>query len=233
MHDNTKQDPVEEGLPIDSPDHPSDAEALHGEHNTLLNDLGTIEPAIGELRRLRLRVALKLMLLVGAGLLFYVFAASFFTSQPGEKSYRTLRLSVSNQEPGSVEWYNWNGRPVMILRRTAEQLAALDGLEAELQDPASKRSRQPDYALNPYRSREPEWFVAIASGTDLSCAIVWMEAEDKPFRGQPWGGGFADSCRGARYDLAGRVFSRQHAKKNLSVPQYSQPEPGIIVLGGI
>lgn len=206
--------------------------AMSGGHRLPLNDLGTIEPAIGELRRLRLRVALKLMLLVGAGLLFYVFAASFFTTQPGEKSYRTMRLSVVNQQPGSVEWYNWNGRPVMILRRTAGQLATLDALETELQDPASKRSRQPDYARNQHRSRQPEWFVAIASGTDLSCAIVWLEAEDVPFRGQPWQGGFADSCRGARYDLAGRVFSGQHAKKNLSVPQYSQPETGIIVLGG-
>lgn len=225
MHDNTKQQPEQE----DS----AKAGTLAGEHNTLLNDLGTIEPAIGELRRLRLRVALKLMLLVAAGLLVYVFGASFFTTQPTEKSYRTLRLTVANQLPGTVEWYNWNGRPVMILRRTAEQLATLDSLEAELQDPASKRSRQPDYAINQHRSRQPEWFVAIASGTDLSCAIVWLEAEDKLFRGQPWEGGFADSCRGARYDLAGRVFTRQHAKKNLAVPQYSQPQPGIIVLGGI
>lgn len=196
-----------------------------------LNDLGVIEPAIDVLRLQRLRVAMKLMLLVGAGLLVYVFASSFFTTQPGEKSFRTLRLLVGNQQPGTAEWYNWNGRPVLILRRSPEQLAQLGYLDDELQDATSRRSKQPDYALNAHRSREPEWFVAIASGTDLSCAIAWLEAQEEDFRGKPWPGGFTDSCRGARYDLAGRVFTEQHAKKNLSVPQYSQPEPGIIVLG--
>ena len=195
------------------------------------NDLTVIEPAVDELRRIRLRVALKLMLLLGAGLLVYAFGASFFSTQPSEKTYRTLRLSVGNQVPGTVEWYNWNGRPVLILRRSEEQLAALDYLQTELQDAVSKRSRQPEYAVNEHRSREPEWFVAIASGTDLNCAIVWKEAEAELFRGKPWPGGFSDSCRGARYDLAGRVFTDQHAKKNLSVPPYSMPEPDIIVLG--
>lgn len=225
-------------MPIDNPDKSDQSVAAKADQANNakppadpLNDLTVIEPAIDELRRQRLRVALKLMLLAAAGLLVYVFAASFFTSQPGEKTFRTMRLSVSNQQPGTVEWYNWNGRPVLILRRSPEQLTQLDYLDGELQDATSRRSKQPDFALNAHRSREPEWFVAIASGTDLSCAIVWLEAQAEKFRGKPWPGGFTDSCRGARYDLAGRVFTQQHAKKNLSVPEYSQPEPGIIVLG--
>jgi len=119
-----------------------------------------------------------------------------------------------------------------VLRRSEEQLASLDVLLDELQDPDSRRSKQPEFAMTNIRSREPEWFVAIAAGTDLNCSIDWLVASDELFRGKPWPGGFVDSCRGSRYDAAGRVYSRQQASRNLSVPPYTLPEPGVLVLGG-
>ena len=184
------------------------------------NDLPVIEPAIAELRRLRLRVALKIMLAFAAMCGVYVFASSFMTSSPNERSYETRSIPLEGQEPGTAEWYNWNGRPILVLHRSAEQLAALSLHESELQDPGSVRSRQPDFAKNRYRSSDDNWFVAIAAGTDFSCAIEYLAPTTENFRDLPWSGGFVDACRGARYDVAGRVYSGQHAKKNLSIPSY-------------
>ena len=79
------------------------------------NQLTTIEPAIGLLRRQRLRVASKILLLFGLLCLLYVFAASFLTSRPNERSYETMRVSLAQQPAGSMELYNWNGRPILVL----------------------------------------------------------------------------------------------------------------------
>jgi len=211
--------------------------AEEGEHEArrefyqLTNDLPVIEPAIGELRRLRLRVALKCMLAFAALCGFYVMASSFMTSSPDERSFETRNIPLEGQEPGTAEWYNWNGRPILVLHRSSEQLAALSLHESELQDPGSARSRQPDFAKNQHRSREDTWFVAIAAGTDFSCAIEYLAPTTEVFRDLPWSGGFVDACRGARYDVAGRVYSGQHAKKNLSIPTY-RIEGAQLILGG-
>ena len=49
--------------------------------------------------------------------------------------------------------------------------------------------------------------------------------------GVAWPGGFVDSCDASRYDLAGRVFREQSAKKNIVVPEW-QLVDGNIVVGG-
>jgi len=195
------------------------------------NDLPVIEPAIGELRRLRLRVALKCMLAFAALCGFYVLASSFMSASPDERIFETRSIPLEGQEPGAAEWYNWNGRPILVLHRSPEQLAALSLHESELQDADSARSRQPDFAKNQHRSRDDTWFVAIAAGTDFSCAIEYLAPTTEVFRDLPWSGGFVDACRGARYDVAGRVYSGQHAKKNLSIPTY-RIEGSQLILGG-
>ena len=195
------------------------------------NQLTTIEPAIGVLRRQRLRVASKILLLFGLCCLLYVFASSFLTSRPNERSYETMRVPLAQQSAGSMELYNWNGRPILVLHRTQAQIDSLLLHESELQDADSRRSRQPEFALNRQRSREARWFVAIAAGTDLSCAIEYLPPQSEEFRSQPWPGGMADACRGARYDTAGRVYADQHARKNLTIPQYTI-DGDELVLGG-
>jgi len=195
------------------------------------NQLTAIEPAIGILRRQRLRVASKLLLLFGLVCLLYVFAASFLTTLPNERAYETRRVSLAEQPAGSMQLYNWNGRPILVLHRTQTQIDSLSLHESELQDAVSRRSRQPEFALNRQRSRDGRWFVAIAAGTDLSCAIEYLPPSTEAFRDQPWPGGMADACRGARYDTAGRVYAGQHARKNLTIPHYTI-DGDELVLGG-
>jgi len=180
----------------------------HREFYQFTNDLPVIEPAMAELRRLRLRVALKCMLAFAALFVLYVFGSSFLTSSPDERIYETRNIPLEGHAPGTAEWYNWNGRPILVLHRSGEQLAALSQHESELQDPDSERSRQPDFAKNAHRSRDTTWFVAIAAGTDFSCAIEYLPPTTESYRDLPWSGGFVDACRGARYDAAGRVYSR-------------------------
>ena len=202
------------------------AQDLDEQQQSVILDRGS------EINRVRLRVILKLLSLLGLFAMTYVLFASFLTTQPDEKDFETLRIDASAQLPGKMSLYNWNGRPVLILRRSPAQIATLRQDTPGLLDPTSAKSEQPSFAAEPFRSRVPEWFVAIALGTDLSCGIVWLPESREIFAGLPWAGGFADSCNGFRYDLAGRVYSGQRARRNLPIPHYSSSTDGVFLLGG-
>lgn len=173
-----------------------------------------------DLKRLRLRVAAKLMLAVVFFAVLYVILSVILSSDDSTRVMPTQSVSIVNMAPGDTKSVLWDGRPVIIYRRTTADIAALQLLDDRLLDADSKRSRQPDWALNEFRSRAPDWFVSIGVGTDFSCPLRFEPASDKPFKGQPWVGGFRDECRGSRYDLSGRVYKGQYADENLIVPDY-------------
>jgi ubiquinol-cytochrome c reductase iron-sulfur subunit len=110
-------------------------------------------------------------------------------------------------------------------------LGTLQGHDNLLRDPLSASSDQPDEARNTHRSLQPRYFVAIAQGTDLNCPIELFSGElvprksvsarsnagEDPLTTLP---GFRDQCRGSHYDIAGRVYSKQEAQRNLVVPPH-------------
>lgn len=171
-------------------------------------------------RRLKLRVAIKLMLYIGALGIAYVFF-SVFTS--GEREVRTvpsLRVSIGELADGQAMRLIWEGRPVLVYRRAGLDLANLRSADDQLADPQSTISTQPESFSKVFRSHTPEFFVAIALGTDLGCSVEYLPVGGEHFQDRPWTGGFIDSCSNSRYDLAGRVFKDQAANRNLVVPQY-------------
>ena len=189
-------------------------------------------------RRLRLRVIVKMMMLCAFVVTVYVGLASFSTEDDVGSERTTLKVTLTDLEPGMMKSLVWESRPVLVYRRTAEEIDALDvaavdgrddredredrrGHDERLKDPVSKKSKQPEWARSAYRAREPEWFVAIALGTDLGCSLNFAPASESNFQGERWAGGFVDTCRKARYDLSGRVFKDQYATRNLVIPVYS------------
>lgn len=197
--------------------------------------------AVSHQRRLRLRVMAKLMMLCAFIVMVYVGLASFTAEDDAGPGGAALKVTLADLEPGMMKSLVWESRPVLVYRRTPEEISVLDvavsdnlgrqnNRDDRLQDPASKKSEQPEWARSAHRSRELEWFVAIAIGTDLGCSIDFMPAADTNFQDEPWSGGFVDTCRKSRYDLSGRVFKDQYATRNLVVPVYSIDDD-VLVLG--
>lgn len=160
-------------------------------------------------RRLHLRVFAKIMIGIAFFVAMYVVLAMVFGSNTGGRKLSSQLVDLSQIRPGGFELVLWEGRPVMIYRRTNADIALLDLPNPDLLDADSKASRQPNWANNAYRSRQPEWFVAIGVGLDFSCPIKLANT------------GFADECRGSKYDFAGRVYRQQYADENLIVPVYT------------
>jgi len=178
----------------------------------------------GSQTRLRLRVAIKAMMLVATLVVLYVFGAAFFTPERRESSPDAMSVGVSQLKSGDTIKVNWDGRPILIHRRTEEEIQWLSQPQGGLADAVSDRSSQPAWAQNAYRSRTPEWFVALAVRENKACTL---EADDE----RPEGG-YISACDGVRFDSAGRVFAGQSDKtvNNLRVPVYDVEEE-LILLG--
>ncbi len=98
---------------------------------------------------------------------------------------------------------------ILVIRRSASTIANLKQGSQNLQDPASARSNQPEFAQNALRSKHPEIFVSYALGTDLGCALEVLQNQLK------------EVCGNARYDFAGRALQADKTFQNLVVPDYN------------
>lgn len=133
----------------------------------------------------------------------------------------SVEVDIGDLPPGGLATVEWRGKPVWILRRTPDMLAALPRLDADLADPASRKDQQPDYARNPRRSIRPELLVAVGICTHLGCSPSAIPAGTAhPSVGPDWQGGFFCPCHGSTFDLAGRVFKNKPAPVNLEVPPH-------------
>lgn len=131
-----------------------------------------------------------------------------------------VEVDVSKVGPGQLITVVWRTRPVWVLRRTPEQLAALPAVVPNLKDPRSQAPQQlPPYA-NAARSLQLEIFVTVAICTHLGCVPTYRPEPGAPDLGADWKGGFFCPCHGSRFDLAGRVYQGSPAPLNLPVPPY-------------
>jgi ubiquinol-cytochrome c reductase iron-sulfur subunit len=160
---------------------------------------------------------------VGAAAVAVPFVKSFEPSERAKAAGAAVEVDISTLQPGEKRVVEWRGKPVWIMRRTAEQLAALEKVEPGLADPNSDRKAYPtpDYAKNRHRSIKPEVFVGVGICTHLGCSPGdKFTPGAQPSLPDDWVGGFLCACHGSTFDLAGRVFKNKPAPDNLEVPPH-------------
>ena len=171
---------------------------------------------------------------IGAGVAAIPFVATFQPSARAKAIGAPVEADISQLEPGQRVTYKWRGKPVWIVRRTPEQLAALEQFASDvLQDPASQESLQPEFAANAWRSSKPEYLVLIGICTHLGCAPNFFPDPKAEGMGGDWKGGFYCPCHGSKFDLAGRVYAGVPAPTNLEVPPYRFLDDGHILIGEV
>ena len=172
---------------------------------------------------------------VGAAAVAVPFVSTFQPSERAKAAGAAVEVDISGIKPGEKLTVEWRGKPVWIVRRTPEQLAALPTLDGQLADPTSKRKRgeqTPEYALNEGRSIKPEFFVAVGICTHLGCSPS-EKFTPGPQASLPddWKGGFLCPCHGSTFDLAGRVFKNKPAPDNLEVPPHMYLSDSKLLIG--
>lgn len=171
---------------------------------------------------------------VGAAAVAVPFVSTFQPSERAKAAGAAVEVDISSLKEGQKVVVEWRGKPVWIMRRTAEQLASLEKVEAELADPNSERKAYPtpEYAMNRHRSIKPEIFVAIGICTHLGCSPSdKFQTGAQPSLPDNWDGGYLCPCHGSTFDLAGRVFKNKPAPDNLEIPPHMYLSDTVLLVG--
>lgn len=168
---------------------------------------------------------------VGAGLVAVPFVSSMKPSAKAEALGAPVEVDIEKLEPGQRVVVLWRGKPVWVVKRTPEVLAALPELNEVVSDPNSDVSAQPLSAKNETRSIKPDIFVAVGVCTHLGCSPVYRPEIGPADLGADWKGGFFCPCHGSKFDLAGRVYKGVPAPTNLEIPPYYFASDTRIVVG--
>jgi ubiquinol-cytochrome c reductase iron-sulfur subunit len=191
-------------------------------------------PAAGEVdqdRRGFLTLATTATGLVGVAFAAVPFIASWSPSERARAAGAPIDVDVTKIEPGQMLVVTYRRKPMYIVRRTPEMLEHLEGHDARLKDPQSKKSEQPNETRTAARAVKPEILVLDGTCTHLGCLPKQRFETAIPELGSDWPGGFFCPCHGSRFDLSGRVFEGSPASTNLRVPSYSFRDEGTLVIG--
>lgn len=142
------------------------------------------------------------------------------------RALSSIRVDVSDVEPGTQLTVKWLGKPVFIRRRTEEEIsAARDVALSDLPDQGAENANiAPDADAsdgNRALDETGEWLVMMGVCTHLGC-VPLGDAGD-------FGGWFCP-CHGSHYDTAGRI-RKGPAPTNLPVPTAEFVDETTIKLG--
>lgn len=124
------------------------------------------------------------------------FVSTLAPSERAKAAGGPVEVDISDIPPGGIKTVEWRGKPVWVVRRTPEMLAALQGRDGDLVDPRSAKEQQPSHAKNAARAIKPEVFVSI--GIHLGCPPSDApKGASNPSLPTDWPGGFFCPCRGS------------------------------------
>lgn len=119
----------------------------------------------------------------------------------------TVEVDISGIPEGQSRTVMWQGKPVFIRHRTAEEIKAAQ--DVDVRSLADKESDKE-------RVQRPEWLVTVGVCTHLGC----VPTGQKPTEARGEYDGWLCPCHGSHYDTSGRI-RKGPAPKNLPVPPYA------------
>ena len=141
------------------------------------------------------------------------------------KALASIRVDVSDVEPGTQLTVKWLGKPVFIRRRTEDEIQEARSVSLnELPDGTARNENIPETsAADENRSLDDagEWLVMMGVCTHLGCVPLGDGAGE-------FGGWFCP-CHGSHYDSSGRI-RKGPAPENLPVPVAAFVDETTIIL---
>ena len=141
-------------------------------------------------RRKFLVAATSAMGAVGAVGVATPFIGSWNPSAKAKAAGAPVRVDVSKVREGEQIRAEWRGKPVFVMRRTADNLGSLDTTDALVADPQSEVPQQPAYVDGKTRSIKPEIFITVGICTHLGCSPQFRPEVAPADLGADWVGGY-------------------------------------------
>lgn len=168
---------------------------------------------------------------VAAAAVAVPFITSMLPSERAKAAGAPVEADISKIESGAMITVEWRGKPVWLINRSQEMMAALTQHDDKLSDPKLEvTTQQPTYCQNASRSIKSNLMVLVGICTHLGCSpSPKLQAGNE--MGADWPGGFFCPCHGSRFDLAGRVFKGSPAPINLVVPPHKYLNDNLLLIG--
>ncbi|MCB5207268.1 ubiquinol-cytochrome c reductase iron-sulfur subunit [Methylovorus mays] len=168
---------------------------------------------------------------VAAAAVAVPFISSMLPSERAKAAGAPVEADISKIESGAMITVEWRGKPVWLINRSQEMMAALVQHDDKLSDPKLEvTTQQPAYCQNASRSIKTNLMVLVGICTHLGCSpSPKLQAGNE--MGADWPGGFFCPCHGSRFDLAGRVFKGSPAPINLVVPPHKYINDNLLLIG--
>jgi len=127
---------------------------------------------------------------------------------PSDLSNATTQINIDGIGIGNVKTVEWEGKPIFIFHRTADEIKTMSASMGSNIDPESDAARV----------EKPAWLVVIGLCTHMGC--VPLKTPD----------GWKCPCHGSMFDNSGRVV-RSPAPTNLVVPPYQFVSKDELLIG--
>lgn len=124
----------------------------------------------------------------------------------------TTEVNLAAIAEGQSVTVIWQGKPVFIRHRTADEIAKAKADEAAVLPDFEKDA---DRVVDLKGKIHPEWLIVIGICTHLGC----IPQGQKPSEVRGEYSGWFCPCHGSHYDTSGRI-RKGPAPKNLAVPPY-------------
>ena len=142
------------------------------------------------------------------------------------KALASIRVDISDIEPGTQLTVKWLGKPVFIRRRTETEIeeAQSVNLDELLDNTARNENIAEASADDQNRSLDEngEWLVMMGVCTHLGCVPLGDGAGE-------FNGWFCP-CHGSHYDISGRI-RKGPAPTNMEIPKYEFVNANTIKIG--
>jgi ubiquinol-cytochrome c reductase iron-sulfur subunit len=126
----------------------------------------------------------------------------------------SVEVDLTNIKLGEEKKVLWQGKPIFIKRRTAEEIKSAQDVQlSELKDPQKDSDR--------VKLGKEEWLITIGICTHLGCVPIGNSGEFK---------GWLCPCHGSQYDTSGRI-RKGPAPRNLEIPPYQFVNDNLIKIG--
>lgn len=131
------------------------------------------------------------------------------------KALSSIRVDISEVEPGTQITVKWRGKPVFVRRRTDDEIvqARADDGAADLPDKFARNDNRDESLsaddVNRTMDEKGEWLVMMGVCTHLGCVPLGDGAGEYH--------GWFCPCHGSHYDASGRI-RKGPAPENLPIP---------------
>lgn len=131
----------------------------------------------------------------------------------------TVEVDLSKLEVGQAMKVKWQGKPVFIRNRTAQEIAQAEAVALpDLRDPQTDSDR--------VNAAHKNFLVMVGVCTHLGC--IPLGAGTGEIKGDF--NGYFCPCHGSHYDTSGRV-RKGPAPKNMAIPAVAFKTPTLIEIG--